>query len=34
MDFLTIFPYIGILVLIFINALVVSKMDIKIGDEE
>ncbi len=34
MDFLTLFPYIGILVLIFINAIVVNKMDIKIGDEE
>jgi hypothetical protein len=34
MDFLTIFPYAGMLILIAINALVVSKMKIEIGDEE
>lgn len=34
MDFLTAFPYWGILVLILINALIVYKMDVTIEDEE
>jgi len=34
MDFLTGFPYWGIIVVIIINAFIVSKMDIRIDDEE
>jgi len=34
MDFLTSFPYWGILIVIIINAIIVSKMDIRIDDEE
>ena len=34
MDFLTAAAYIGILVLILLNALLVSRMEIRINDEE
>ena len=34
MDFLTGFPYWGIIVVIIINAFIVSKMDIRIDEEE
>ena len=34
MDFLTSFPYWGILVLVLINAIVVSRMDIRISEED
>lgn len=34
MDFLTSLPYWGIIVLIIINAIIVSRMDIKIDDPE
>jgi len=33
MDFLTGFPYWGILIIILINALIVSKMDINLEEE-
>ena len=32
MDFLTAFPYLGILVLIIVNALVVSRMAVQVSD--
>ena len=32
MDFLTAFPYVGILVLIIVNALVVSRMAVHVSD--
>ena len=32
MDFLTAFPYVGIIIIIIINALVVSRMTIHITD--
>ena len=34
MDFLTAFPYWGILVIIIINAILVSRMKISIQEEE
>lgn len=34
MDFLTAFPYIGIIVLVFINALLVKYQDVKLEDDE
>lgn len=34
MDFLTFFPYIGIIVLVVINALLVLKRDITVDDGE
>ena len=34
MDFLTAFPYWGILVLIVVNALIVMRMDVRIDDPE
>ena len=34
MDFLTSLPYWGIIVLVVINAIIVSRMDIKIDDKE
>ena len=34
MDFLTSLPYWGIIVLVVINAIIVSHMDIKIDDQE
>ena len=33
MDFLTSFPYWGILVIVIVNAFIVSRMDIQITDE-
>jgi len=33
MDFLTGFPYWGILIIIFINALIVSRMDVSLEEE-
>jgi hypothetical protein len=32
MDFLTLFPYIGIIVLVVINALLVLKRDVTVDD--
>ena len=34
MDFLTAFPYWGILVLIVVNALIVMRMDVRIDDPD
>jgi 5'(3')-deoxyribonucleotidase len=34
MDFLTLFPYIGIIVLVIINALLVIKRDITVDDSD
>ena len=34
MDFLTAFPYWAILLIVIVNAIVVSRMDIQIKDEE
>jgi len=34
MDFLTSFPYWGILILVILNALIVSRMNIVVEDEE
>lgn len=34
MDFLTLFPYIAILVLVIINALLVAKRDITVDDSD
>jgi len=34
MDFLTLFPYIGIIVLVVINALLVLKRDITVDDSD
>ncbi len=34
MDFLTGLPYWGILVIVILNAILVSRMDIKINEEE
>jgi hypothetical protein len=34
MDFLTSFPYWGILLLVAINAFVVTRMDVRVDDEE
>tara|TARA_Y100001947_G_scaffold15728_1_gene11534 strand:- start:1801 stop:1917 length:117 start_codon:yes stop_codon:yes gene_type:complete len=33
MDFLTSFPYWGILIIILINALIVSRMDVSLEEE-
>ena len=34
MDFLTLFPYIGIIVLVIVNALLVIKRDITVDDSD
>jgi len=34
MDFVTLFPYIGIIVLVIINALLVLKRDITVDDSD
>lgn len=34
MDFLTLFPYIGIIVLVIINAFLVIKRDITVDDND
>jgi hypothetical protein len=34
MDFLTSFPYWGIIVLVVVNALIVTRMDIRVDDDE
>lgn len=34
MDFLTAFPYWGILLLVFVNAVIVSRMDVRIHDSD
>ncbi len=34
MDFLTLFPYIGIIILVIINALLVLRRDIKVDDSD
>lgn len=34
MDFLTLFPYIGIIVLVIINAFLVIKRDITVDDSD
>jgi hypothetical protein len=34
MDFLTSFPYWGILIVVVVNAVLVSRMDIRIDDED
>jgi hypothetical protein len=34
MDFLTAFPYWGILLVIIVNAVIVSRMDVRIDDPE
>jgi hypothetical protein len=34
MDFLTSFPYWGIIVLVVLNALIVTRMNIRVDDDE
>lgn len=34
MDFLTGFPYWGIILLVILNAIIVTRMDIRIDDDE
>lgn len=34
MDFMTSFPYWGIVVVVIVNAIAVSRMDVRIDDED
>jgi hypothetical protein len=34
MDFLTAFPYWGIIIVIIVNAVIVSRMDVRIDDPQ
>jgi len=34
MDFLTSFPYWGIIVLVILNAVIVTRMDVRVDDDQ